>query len=311
MSTQLQAMVEFLSGGEGAGSYRIRSELADPEGDAARFLAAARRLSRDVLAPHVFKGLGLPPSARGRVPDVPPPLARAAQRRFPHILPWLITALSTGAVLWLLLTCPCHHPKPDGPGQAAALVPPAGGEALLPIPSAERKPSDPAPSGITAPSLPSKDDPPARAVIAADKPKAFLPRGDDDVGLLKQIADLKSRLEAGEAEAAAIRGQRTDLLTKMRGIEVENDRLGRQTAGLRQEAAGLEAQIEQLGKNRAKAIETAVTNQTALLQENLGKAREELRTERAGREQLQKQFDEQIRALSVEPRAKQKEQRPR
>jgi hypothetical protein len=114
MKTQLDAMVEFLSGQESEEAGRIRSALADSRSDAARFLTATRRLSRAVFAPHVFRGLGLPPGTRERVPDVAPPQPPlSAGRRAWRLLPWLTTALASGAVLWLLLTCPCDHTKPD------------------------------------------------------------------------------------------------------------------------------------------------------------------------------------------------------
>src|SRR5262245_55714002 len=108
MKTQLDAMVEFLSGHEGEETGRMRLELADPESQAARFLDTARHLSGDMFTPHFFRRLGLPPGARDHVPDVPPPQSPPSRdRRLLRILPWLTTALALGAVLWLVLTCHC------------------------------------------------------------------------------------------------------------------------------------------------------------------------------------------------------------
>jgi hypothetical protein len=121
MTTQLDAVVEFLSGREGEGPDRIRLELADPESDAVRFLDAARRLSGDMFTPHFFKKLGLPPSASDHVPDVPRPQSPPPSgRRLLRILPWLTTAVALGAVLWLVFTCPCHRQSPSPPNGAPA-----------------------------------------------------------------------------------------------------------------------------------------------------------------------------------------------
>jgi septal ring factor EnvC (AmiA/AmiB activator) len=114
MKSQLDTLVEFLSGREGEETDRLRLELADPESDATRFLNAAQRLSGDLFTPHFLKRLGLPPRTRGHVPDVGRPQSPPSMgRRLFRLLPWLTTALASGAVLWLVLTCRCHPPKPS------------------------------------------------------------------------------------------------------------------------------------------------------------------------------------------------------
>jgi hypothetical protein len=153
MKTQLDAMVEFLSGREGEETDRIRLELADPESDTARFLYAACRLSSEMFTPHLFKSLGLPLSARDHVPDVPRPQSPpSAGRRLLRILPWLTTALASGAVLWLMFTCPCNHAKPDEPDQVALAPNPR----ITVSPPAPRLPAvEPGPDGKTGDKVPS------------------------------------------------------------------------------------------------------------------------------------------------------------
>jgi hypothetical protein len=61
MSSKLEAVVEYLAGGTGAGADRIREELADPASEASRFITTAQRLSRDVFARRAVGWMGLPP----------------------------------------------------------------------------------------------------------------------------------------------------------------------------------------------------------------------------------------------------------
>jgi hypothetical protein len=317
MTTQLQAMVDFLSGREGAGSDRVRSELADPEGDAARFLEAVRRLSRNALGPPVFKGLGLPRSMGGRVPDVAARPPHSAHRRFLGILPWLTTSLAAGAAVWLLLTCPCRHAKPQGTAPAvAALVPSADGGATVPTPAATPSMQpDPTPGGVAAPSPLPKDNPAMEIEIPANGPKLLPSRQsnarEDD--LLGQIDDLQLRLKATAADTAAANARVAELEAKLRADEVKNGRLSSQAAGLtqelqreqtkedklRRETEVLAAQLTRSKKEQTQVAGATVTTQIASLQETLEKVREQLRGELAKNEQLRKQLDEQIKSVQA------------
>jgi hypothetical protein len=122
MKTELDAVVDFLAGGRGGDAERVRAALADPASDASRFLTASRALSRAALGPQVFRGLGLPLSGPGGIPDLTPPRPPSAGRVVRKWLPWAITALAAAAAAWLFLTCPCRNATgegPKGPARAA------------------------------------------------------------------------------------------------------------------------------------------------------------------------------------------------
>jgi hypothetical protein len=100
MNSKLEAVVEYLAGEGGTGAERVREEFADSASEVSQFLAASRRLSRDLLAEPVLVGLlGLPPNptwpSTGSVAWVPHVLSRA--------LPWVISlgACVLTGVLWL------------------------------------------------------------------------------------------------------------------------------------------------------------------------------------------------------------------
>jgi hypothetical protein len=314
MTTQLQAMVDFLSCREGAESDRVRSELADPESDAGRFLEVVQHLSRNSLGPAVFKGLGLPPSTGGRVPDVAAPPPHSARRRFLGILPWLITALVTGAAVWLWLTCPCRLAKPQGPVPAVtALVPPAAGGATVPTPAgATPLHPDPPSRGVADPSPLQKDKKATKIEISVDGPKSLPVRLSDtrEDGLLGQIDNLTLGLKAAAAETAAAKGRVAELEAKLRESEVENGRLSSQTASLRQHLQSEQTKVEKLrretevlaaqlqSKNEQTRVAGAtLATQPASLQETLERVRGQLRAEVAKNEQLRKQLDEQIKSV--------------
>ena len=286
MKTQLDAMVEFLSGQDCEESCRIRSELTDPQSEAARFLTAAQRLSREVLGDHVFKGLGLPLVRRGPACDVPSPPASAGQR-FLRILPWLTTVLASGVVLWLLATCRCHYGQPDGATQERAV---------------ERAPAvDSRPNSLPFNPVPDKIDLPANEAKEG-------PRGNNDDGiqeLLRQVADIFSRLEAEQMQSKSLRGQLAELQNKLRMAEAENQRLRPRVASVcqdlrgalidkekqREESARLKTQLEQIRHNQASAMEAATNKRTAQLQGDLGAALHKLQVEQEERDRLQKQVD--------------------
>jgi hypothetical protein len=266
MKTQLDALVEFLSGREGEETGRLRLELADPESDAARFLGEARRLSGDMFTPHFFKTLGLPPSAPDHVPDVPrPPSPPPPGRRLLRILPWLTTALASGAVLWLVLTCPCHHPKAHGPhqfavGPPATVVRPEDPVAGSTPPRSTDKHGHDGGAGVGGVSNPPHGTEPTRPRLDGFK------RSEKEA-LQQQVSTLKSLLETEQAEAKNLREQLEKLQRALESANVKNDSLRQQAARqqrdleeektqngkLREEAVGLRAQNEQIGRGRDEA----------------------------------------------------------
>jgi hypothetical protein len=289
MKTQLDAMAEFLSGQESEAASRIRSELANRQSETARFLTAAQRLSRDALAPYVFKRLGLPLVPGGSVPDVPRGRQSSSSlRRCLRVLPWLTTALAMGAILWLILTCPCIREKLNGPNtRPAVAVSPIADDRQDPLPP------NPPPSGKDLPDHETKKHPDRSS--------------DPDKEELKQrVADFKSRLETEETEITRLRGQLVEQVNNLRTAEAENERVRREMASLRQDARAmriekekqreeevqLRAQMEKILQDRTATIEDAVINRTAQLRKALEEARRELQSEHSLSQRLQKQVDE-------------------
>jgi hypothetical protein len=317
MMTQLDAMVEYLSGSGGEEAARIRAELADPQSDAAQFLVAAQRLSRDALAPLVFQALGLPPSPGGRVPDVPPQhVRRAARRRFAWPLLWLATALAAGATLWLLLPCRCSRTEPARPDHPTAPVHrladrPAEGSPP-PKPAANDGPPEKvaqsktttAPSPAPRPTTGAGDDAgpePSRTPIA--------PSDADRQLLLRRVADLQGQVEARDKEINGLRASVAARQGELSAARAENGDMRRQLASLQQqlqaaetdkeqrgkEAAVLRARLVELRDQQSRAAQIAVQG-TAVLQRQLDAARTRLGTERAQNDRLRKQLDQQTRA---------------
>src|SRR5262249_58274892 len=105
MTSKLEALADYLAGGRGAAAEQVRPELRDPASEAGRVLTAARQRSRDLFAPHVLNGLGLPPE----VPRQPP--ASPAGRWLVRLAPWLLAAAAAllSGVLWF------HRPGDGGP----------------------------------------------------------------------------------------------------------------------------------------------------------------------------------------------------
>jgi hypothetical protein len=117
MSTKAEALVEYLAGGEGAESERVRAEAGDPSGEYALFLAGVRQLSRAALGEEVLRRVSLfAGSAPGAfpagqdLPDVPP--ERAAALPAPgtgfsrlwsavRAVPWVVSAVSCVFVVLL------------------------------------------------------------------------------------------------------------------------------------------------------------------------------------------------------------------
>jgi chromosome segregation ATPase len=184
-------------------------------------------------------------------------------------------------------------------------------------------------------------DPPANKTdVAIYESKVQSPQ-DGDAGnrdLIRQVADLKVRLEAKGTEIIGLRGQLTEQVSKLRTAETENERLRPELASLRQdlravqmekekqtdEAARLGTLMKQIGQDRAGMIEAGVKNRTAQLQGDLGEALRKLQVVQGERERFQKQVDvaaksdraakealeklqNQIRALSDRLRVKQRE----
>jgi predicted RNase H-like nuclease (RuvC/YqgF family) len=220
MTTQLDTMVEFLSGREREETDRTRLGLADPESDTARFLDAARRLSSDMFTPHFFKKMGLPLSVRDHVPDVSPRHAPPSTgRRLLHVLPWLTTASALGAILWLVLTCPCHRPN-----QSPA-------------------------NGVAGENERQRQIANLTSQLEAEKVKAD--------GLRGQLVELPNKLRAAETENDHLRQQVTCLQRDLRAEQKEKEKRQEEAAGLRDQIEKIGRERDEL-RNTLSALSEEV-----------------------------------------------------
>jgi hypothetical protein len=283
MMSQLTAMAEFLSGQEGEEARRIRFELADSQSDAARFLASAERLSGNMFNSKIYRKLGLP-HPEPRVPNVSPPQpSSSASRRLLRGLPWLITAFSSGALCWVVLTCPCLREKLGW--QAATPDPPAPTQSLR---------GDGVVGGPTTPRAqqrPQEGTGTHGGVVNGSPTPRAQQRQPEGKHADRTVVGVRPATGDQVAEKKRLLEQLTELRKKPQAAE----------AKWHKEVDQLHAQIEQMRQNQAKTIETAVANQTAELQGNLNKAREELRKARQELERASRaeQTDKENRGQEV------------
>src|SRR5262249_46631415 len=96
MSTRLQALVDYLAGGEGEAVEQIRAGLDDPAGETSRFLEETQRLSRTLFDEEALGVLGLPPDPVPEQATRPPaPPRPSAPGAWPGVIPWLISAAAS------------------------------------------------------------------------------------------------------------------------------------------------------------------------------------------------------------------------